>query len=308
MKIMVTGGFGFVGSHVTDELINLGHTVLAMDNLCSGVAENLKARENLYPVIGDISDPELVDQTVEFFKPDYIFHAAVNCITYPIDVQKDIATNIIGTVNIVNAAKKYGVKRITYLQTALIYGSHNRPDNPFRLDQQLNPNSSYAITKAAAESFIRHSGLDYVSFRLENHYGQRNINGAAPAFYKRLSSGQKCTIAPDRRGFIFIKDSVPLFVKACLGEGDAGVYHVSAGYDNSILEFYETMCDIMNIHQEYELITDVKPTTLSVEDSKTRSMFDWRPTHDLYEGLVQTIAWYEANGVDKFYTHLKRAV
>jgi len=306
MKVYCAGAAGFICSHVIDQLLLEGNEVFALDNFTSGSWNNIPSRDNLIIMAGDIRDIDLVYRTMDMFKPDVILHAAINPITHPIDVKEDIDVNINGTVNLINAAKKYNVSRVIYLQTALVYGSHFQFD-PFPLTQPLNPNSSYAITKAAAESFIRHSGLDYISFRIENHYGPRNLSGAAPVFFKLIKEGKYPKVTQDRRGFVFIKDTVPLIIKACNMIGAAGIYHVSAGRDNSIIEFYEEMCKILNVIPQYTLL-DNPPTTLSVDDSKTREVFDWKPTHDLYEGLVQTIAWYEANGVEKTYTHLEKAV
>src|SRR5436309_2887739 len=176
MKIMVTGGCGQVGSHVAEELLAKGVEVLAVDNFATGRPEHLLRHPQLTFVEGTIADPELVMRLVAGFRPDVIVHTAASY-RDPLDWYSDVMTNVVGMINLVRAAKDNAVQRFIYFQTALCYGV--KPlQSPIRLDHPKNPgNSSYAISKTAAEDYLALSGLDYVTFRLANVIGPRNVSG-----------------------------------------------------------------------------------------------------------------------------------
>ena len=133
---------------------------------------------------------------------------------------------------------KSNIKRIIYFQTALCYGL--KPlEQPITLDHPILPRgSSYAISKTAGEDYIHLSGLDFVTFRLANAYGPRNISGPLPTFYKRLTSDLKCFVMDTRRDFIYIDDMVSCIMSAIDGKGK-GTYHISSGSDFSIQELFD---------------------------------------------------------------------
>ena len=165
MRILVTGACGQVGSHVAEMLLERGDEVLGIDNLATGRREHLAWHPKLKVEIGSIADKALVDRLVGEFKPDVLVHTAASY-KDPADWYNDNLTNVVGGAHLVLAAKKNKVGRFIYFQTALIYGV--KPQHqPIRLDHPRNPaNSSYAISKGAAEDYLEISGLDYVTFRL----------------------------------------------------------------------------------------------------------------------------------------------
>src|SRR5207244_3821868 len=117
------------------------------------------------------------------FKPEIVVHAAASY-KDPENWKEDVLTNVLGTSNVVKESIKSHVKRVIYFQTSLCYGKPQTA--PITLEHRVNPESSYAISKTAAEQYIALSGLDFISFRLANVYGPRNISGPLPTFFKRL--------------------------------------------------------------------------------------------------------------------------
>ncbi|MBV8157098.1 MAG: NAD-dependent epimerase/dehydratase family protein, partial [Dyella sp.] len=204
MKVFVTGGCGQIGSHIIELLLERGDQVVAIDNLATGRREHLRDHANLEVIIDTIADKALIDRVIGEFKPDAIVHTAASY-KDPEDWYNDTLTNCVGGTNLIHAAKANGVGRFIYFQTALCYGV--KPlQQPIRLDHpKLPANSSYAISKTVTEDYLEISGIDYVSFRLANVIGPRNVSGPLPIFFDRLTQGKKCFVTKARRDFVFVK-------------------------------------------------------------------------------------------------------
>ena len=200
MNIIVTGGLGQIGSHVTELLLKRGDNVLVIDNLATGRKEHLRPHERLNIVYNSIAKKEIIHEIFEEYKPEVVVHAAASY-KNPNDWYSDNLTNSVGGANIVQVSKTFGVKRFIYFQTALCYGQ--KPiEQPITLNHSRNPSgSSYAITKTVNELFIELSGIDYVTFRLANVVGPRNVAGPLPIFYQRLKDKKKCFVTKSRRDF-----------------------------------------------------------------------------------------------------------
>ena len=260
MKVLITGGSGFVGSHTADRLLADGHDVFVIDNFSTGRRDNLREHERLTVLEGTIADRELVDKAFTDFKPEIVVHAAASY-KDPEAWEEDVDTNITGTINIVRASKAANVKRIIYFQTALCYGLHPI-EQPITFNHPLysgkyEGGSSYAISKTGGEQYIELSGMDFVSFRLANAYGPRNISGPLPTFYSRLTAGKACFVMDTRRDFIYIQDLVDCVEKAVHGEGSRGYYHISTGSDYSIKELFDSTLDDLEIKLDKEV--EVRP-------------------------------------------------
>ena len=247
MRVLVTGGAGFIGSHLVDRLLARSDDVLVIDNYATGRRDNLpKTAGGLTVVEGDVADAGLVAETFVEFRPDAVVHAAASY-KDPDDWATDAATNVVGTANVVQASITAGVGRFIYLQTALCYGLHPL-EQPITLDHPLLPGaSSYAISKTAGERYVALSPLSWLSFRLANAYGPRNLSGPLPTFYSRLTSGKPCFVMDTRRDFVFVTDLIDLLEKALDGLGGTGAYHVSSGGDYAIRELFEATVDALGI-------------------------------------------------------------
>jgi UDP-glucose 4-epimerase len=171
MKVLITGGAGFIGSHLADRLLARGDSVLVIDNYATGRRDNLAPHARLTTIAGTIADGSLVERVFAEFRPDQVVHAAASY-KDPMNWTEDSLTNVVGTAQIVRAAQQMKVARLIYFQTALCYGL--RPlEQPITLNHPLRPEgSSYAITKTAGEGYVQLSGLNWMSFRLANASGR----------------------------------------------------------------------------------------------------------------------------------------
>lgn len=310
MKVLITGGAGFIGSHLADRLLARGDEIMVIDNYATGRRDNLTPQPGLTVVEGTIADAELVNRAFDAFKPEVVVHAAASY-KDPEDWAEDARTNVVGTSNVVKAAKRVGIRRIIYFQTALCYGL--KPlEQPITLNHPILPDgSSYAISKTAGEQYVTLGELDSISFRLANAYGPRNLSGPLPTFYSRLTTGKPCFAMNTRRDFIYVQDLVDVVVKALDGRGHKGFYHISSGGDYSIKELFDATVKAMGIKLENEVeVRERHPDdvfTILLDPSKTNQDFDWKISTPLEEGVARAIAYYQEHGISQTFTHLKGA-
>lgn len=309
MKVLITGGAGFIGSHLTDQLLARGDKVLVIDNFATGRRDNLTPHDNLTLVEGTIADTDLVDKLFAEFAPDVVIHAAA-AYRDPDDWAEDARTNVLGTVAVVLAAKRSGVKRLIYFQTALGYGL--KPvEQPITINYPLKPEgSSYAISKTSGENYVELGGMDFISFRLANAYGPRNLSGPLPTFYQRLTANKPCFVMDTRRDFIYIDDLVAVVMKSIDGQGEPGYYHISSGADYSIKELFDATVQALDIKLSQPV--EVRPRnpddayTILLDPSKTNTMFEWKVETPLEAGVRAAIEWYQRNDITQTFTHLKQ--
>ena len=306
MNVLITGGAGFIGSHLAERLLARGDEVLVIDNFATARRDNLVPRDGLTIVEGSIVDRAVVESAFARAEPEVVAHAAA-AYKDPDAWPEDAATNVVGTTNVVQAAQQTGVGRLVYFQTALCYGLHPL-EQPITLDHPLRPEeSSYAISKTAGESYIRLSSLDWVSFRLANAYGPRNVSGPLPTFFHRLTSGKSVFVMDTRRDFIYVQDLIDLVVMAVDGTG-SGVYHASSGADYSIQELYDATVRAIGIDVPDVEVRERNPDdayTILLDPSRTRSDFGWEPKTSLEEGVRAAVEYYREFGIEETYTHLK---
>ncbi len=309
MKVLVTGGAGFIGSHLSDRLLARGDTVLVIDNFATGRRDNVPADQPSYTLIeGDIADADLVRRTFAAFEPEVVVHAAASY-KDPNDWERDALTNVVGTANVAREALVARVRRLIYLQTALCYGLHPL-EQPITLTHPVRPDaSSYSISKTAAEQYIALSGIDFISFRLANAYGPRNLSGPLPTFYSRLTTGRPCFVMDTRRDFVYVSDLVDVLVKAIDGTGRRGAYHVSSGADYAIKELFDATVAALGVTLDAPV--EVRPRneddafTILLDPSATNQDFDWTVSVPLEIGVARAIDYYRTFGISDTYTHLK---
>ena len=307
MKTLITGGLGQIGSHVAEMMLERGDEVVVIDNLATGRREHLVDHPRLKVVIDTIADRDLVYGLVEDFRPDAVVHAACSY-KDPDDWYNDTLTNCVGGANIVDASKRNGVKRFIYFQTALCYGLKPQ-EQPITLNHPRNPEgSSYAISKTANELYLELSGIDFVTFRLANVIGPRNVAGPLPIFYQRLKDGKKCFITKSRRDFVFVKDLARTVVQACDGVGN-GAYHFSSGGDVAITELYDAVVKAMGLSEYPEPeVRDLGPDdvfSILLDPSHTFADYGIIAFTPIETTVAEAIRYYQQHGTLGEYTHLR---
>lgn len=305
MNVFITGGAGFIGSHIADKLLARGNRVSVIDNFSTGRRDNLTEHKNLTVHEESICDAETLDKIVKNFAPDIVVHAAASY-KDPENWLEDSLTNVAGTANVCTSAIAAGAKRIIYFQTALCYGL--KPlEQPITLDHPILPGgSSYAISKTAGEEYIHLSGLDYITFRLANAYGPRNISGPLPTFYHRLTNDKPCFVMDTRRDFVYVDDMIRCILQAIDGVG-TGTYHLSSGSDYSIKELFDATTGSLGLDIDVEERPRQPDDVYSIllDPARTKSDFGWEVEVPLEQGVNDTIEYYKAFGIEETYTHLK---
>jgi UDP-glucose 4-epimerase len=306
MKIFITGGAGFIGSTLADHLVARGENVAVIDNYETGRRDNLAPHPNLTVIEGSITDGPRMRAAICDFKPDLVVHAAASY-KDPNNWEGDALTNTVGTAIVAQAAKAAGTSRFIYFQTALCYGL--KPlEQPITLGHPILPaGSSYSISKTAGEQYIELAGLDYVTFRLANAYGPRNLSGPLPTFFQRLTLGQPCFVMDTRRDFIFVEDLVECVLHAVDGKG-SGAYHISSGSDYSIKELFDETVAALRINLERPVeVRQRSPDdayTILLDPSRTTKDFGWGIRTSLKDGVQRAIDWYKEHGITQTFTHL----
>lgn len=297
MKVMVTGGAGFIGSHLVELLLAEDLEVHILDNMISGHRENVPSLAVLHQF--DICSKEAAE-VIQSVQPDIVFHLAAQA-----DVGKSIEkpaydadVNIMGTLNILEACKKASVKKIIFASTSAVYG--NFQTERINEEDPALPISYYGLSKYAAESYIRLfsqlHGLSYTILRYGNVYGPRQKpkgeGGVVAVFLENIKKGIPLKVHGDgnqSRDFIYVKD-VAKANFAAMRNGDQGTYHVSTGNRTSINQLLNELEGIHGtsfpvIHTNARL-GDIKHSCLSNEEAK-RSLH-WRPECQVQAGLKET--------------------
>lgn len=306
MRVLVTGGAGFIGSHITDAYIKSGHEVAVADNLSVGKRENVASGAKFYQV--DITDYEALKRVVDEFKPEVInHHAAQKSVTASVaDPVADATINIIGGLNLLNLAKEYGVKRIIFASTGgAIYGEAKEMPTPETYSPK--PEAPYGITKLSFENYLRffaaNFGLKTVILRYSNVYGPRQDPygeaGVVAIFTKKLLEGKQAVIFGDgeqTRDFVYVADVVEANIKA-LEKGDSEVINIGTAKEISVNEVYDTINKMIGAGFKARRET-ARPGELRrsvIDNIKAAKILDWRPKFKFNQGVARTIAWFEKN-------------
>lgn len=297
MKTVVTGGAGFIGSHLSDALLGEGHEVHVLDNLSSGRSEWVPADAHLHQT--DLTGSG-IEKLIGQLRPDVVFHHAAQA-----DVQRsiddpafDADVNITGTVRLLEACRRHGIRRFVFASTSGVYGDNERP--LLSENDAPAPISYYGHSKLTAEGYIRIFnrlyGLPYTIFRYGNVYGPRQTpkgeGGVVAVFMERLRLGQPLGIHGDgeqTRDFIYVGDVVAANLAAAGAAGN-GIYHVSTGRGTSIRNLAEQLLSLhgKNIPVRY---TQPRPGDIRhscLDNSKAGSELNWSPRFGIEEGLRET--------------------
>ncbi len=306
MRFLITGGAGCLGANLIEEYLAQGDEILVIDNFATGSREALAASPRLEIVDGTITDRQLVDAAFARFAPTHVIHGAASY-KDPNDWREDVATNVTGTINTVEAARHVGVKRFVYLQTALCYG---RPERvPIPVDHPTRPFTSYGISKTAGEAYLAISDLPWVSLRLANITGPRLAIGPIPTFYKRLKRGQRCFCTDTVRDFLDISDFLALMRIVLRDDAPTGIFNVSTGEGHTIAEVFNTVaaCLGITLPQPVPIVPPAADDIPAVvlDPSRTRAALGWRAELGLSESITHMVRWYDTYGVTAIHSHLQ---
>lgn len=302
MRITVTGGAGFIGSHLVDRLIEDGHTVQVIDNLYTGNKEFVHSKAQFVEL--DIRDPKLYS-VLEEFRPDYIFHEAAQTevSTSMSDPMLDCDINLMGLINLLNAAVKLDVKKFLMPSSAAVYG--NLDTLPLNEEMIGNPSSFYGLTKLTTEHYLRiyHEafGLPYICYRYSNVFGPRQGNGGEGGvisiFAKAIVQGSPIIIYGDgkqTRDFIYVDDVVEANILG-MQHQVTGIYNVSTGVSSSVNllvdEFRNISGKDIEVVYDKPRLGDIRDSVLATDKSEKELLFTAK--YNLHDGLIKTYEYFK---------------
>ncbi|MCW3116371.1 MAG: UDP-glucose 4-epimerase [Chitinophagaceae bacterium] len=310
MKSLVTGGAGFIGAHVTNELIRMGHQVVVLDDLSGGFKENVNPGAKF--VEGSILDNELIQKLFADEQFDYVYHLAAYAAEGLSHFIKrfNYTNNLIGSVNLINESIRNKVKCFVFTSSIAVYG---KGQLPMREELVPTPEDPYGVAKYAVELELKVShemfGLDYVIFRPHNVYGEyqnigdryRNVVGI---FMNQLMQGKQLSVFGDgmqTRAFSYIGDLAP-HIAQCINNPKAlnEVINIGADKNYTVLELATAVMNAMNIKGELRRLPSRNEVLHAYSDhSKAYSIFGKAADTDLNEGLKKMSEWAKAVGIRK---------
>ena len=308
MRLLITGGGGCLGSNLIETYLPQGHEILVIDNFATGRREVLPAIPGLTLVEGSIADRALVERVFTRFEPSHVIHSAA-AYKDPQDWREDAATNIHGTINVIEAARHAGVVRFINFQTALCYG---RPEIvPIPIDHPTRPFTSYGISKTAGEAYLSISDLPWVSLRLANISGPRLAIGPIPTFYKRLKAGQSCFCTDAVRDFLDMSDFLEIMKLVLREDAPNGLFNVSTGEGNTIKDVFDAVAAHLGIAPTVPVpIVPCGPDDVPavvLDPKHTENVLGWRAKLGFAETIARMLRWYDAHGVSAIHSHLRSA-
>ncbi|MDD9266599.1 NAD-dependent epimerase/dehydratase family protein [Paenibacillus sp. GCM10023248] len=307
MKILVTGGAGFIASHIVDLLVDLGHYVAILDNFSTGKNENVNARAKVYKM--DILDDRTADIFLEF-EPDIVIHHAAQ-----IDIQSsikdpafDATTNIVGTVKLLENCKKTGVKKIIYASSAAVYGDPRYL--PVDEYHPVRPLSYYGISKHTPEHYIEvfstQNDIDYTILRYANVYGTRQDpkgeGGVVSIFIDKIMDKAQPIIFGDgeqTRDFIYVKDVARANI-AALDKGSKGIYNISCNTQTSVNELLNMISEASNVKvvPGYREVRSGDILHSFLDNTSAMKDLNWEPRYSLRDGLQETCDYYLTHSIN----------
>jgi nucleoside-diphosphate-sugar epimerase len=306
---LVTGGAGFIGSHLTEELVRRGHQVRVADNLSTGKRSNLDHVSGAEFLEGDLADLDFAHRAVRGC--DYVLHQAA-IPSVPRSVKDPIASNranVDGTLNVLVASRDAGIKRFVFAGSSSAYG--DTPTLPKREDMPSSPLSPYALQKVVGEQYLqmfrRLYGLETVSIRYFNVFGPRQdpsspYSGVISVFASALIENRSPKIYGDgeqTRDFTYVANVVDGVLRACEAPGASGeVINVATGGRISLNELFRTMRELVgaSVDPTYEesRAGDVRDSQADI--TKARAILNYEPIVSFEEGLRRTVEWYRTAG------------
>ena len=305
-KILVTGGAGFIGSHVVDLFVSQGYEVVIVDDLSTGRASNLNPAAKFYQI--DIRDPKIRD-IFDIERPDYVSHHAAQ-----MDVRRSVAqplfdadVNILGSINLIECAKAFTVKRFIYISTGgAVYGE---PETlPCDESHPINPICQYGASKHTVEHYLYmyhvNYGLKYTVLRYPNVFGPRQDPhgeaGVVAIFTGKMLLGEPVVINGDgeqTRDFVFVGDCARANYLAVTTDHEPGIYNIGWGRPTSINEIFTNLVKITNYTHPvaYGPAKVGETRHIYLNAAKANKDLEWSPTITLEDGLRETVEYFKTS-------------
>jgi len=307
ISCLVTGGAGFIGSHLAEELVRRDLAVRVLDNFSTGRRENLASfRDRIELVTGDIRDLTTCRKAAA--GTEFVFHQAA-LVSVPLSIEDPFLTedvNVRGTLNVLWAAKEAGVRRLVFASSTAVYGDD--PVQPKTESMQGVPLSPYALSKwigeRYCEAFSRIYGLLTVGLRYFNVYGPRQdphsqYAAAIPIFITRMLAGERPVIYGDgsqTRDFVYVGDVVEANILAAEADGVSGeVFNIASASSLSVVSLVRGINEILG-EAHVPIFEPPRPGDIrhsAADIGKAREKLGYRPSHDLRVGLEKTISWHQ---------------
>jgi UDP-glucose 4-epimerase len=307
MRILVTGGAGFIGSHVVDRFVERGHEVAVLDNLSSGFRTLLNPAARFFEV--DLTDAAAVERCVAAFRAEVVDHHAAQ-----IDVRRsvddpvfDAGTNIIGALHLLQSCTRHGVRKFVYGSTGgALYGEGRQL--PATEEHPVNPEAPYGVSKHTLEHYLYLwkllHGLDYTVLRYPNVYGPRqNPHGEAGVnaiFIGLMLEGERPRIfgtGEQVRDYLYVMDVVEANELA-LSRGSGGMMNLGTGVATSVNDIFRELRGILAFEGEpiYEAPRPGEVQRIYLDAGRAREVLGWQPRTSFHDGLVETVAWSRRTG------------
>ncbi|MBI4686481.1 MAG: SDR family oxidoreductase [Nitrospirae bacterium] len=305
MKVVVTGGAGFIGSHITDKLINNGDEVVIVDDLSTGRQENINGKAKFYKI--DIQSPEL-ESIFEKEHPDYVCHQAAQkdvriSVSDPI---YDARINILGTLNLLQNCIKYNVKKVVFASTGgAIYGEQEV--FPVPETHPTRPISPYGVAKLVAEHYLYYYktiyGLDYVSLRYANVYGPRQDPhgeaGVVAIFIQKMLNGEQPIINGDgeqTRDFVYVDDVARANILAIRNNSSENVFNIGTGIETTVTQLFIRIRESVapSIEEKHGVAKEGEQLRSVIDFTQAKKILKWEPIVSLDEGLEKTLVYFKS--------------
>ncbi len=307
-SVLVTGGAGFIGSHVAEELVNRGHRVTVLDDLTGGFVDNVVNGARL--IKGSINDADLVNALFDREQFQYVFHLAAYAAEGLSHFIKrfNYDNNLIGSVNLINASINTGVKRFVFTSSIAVYGSS--PELPMTEETAAHPEDSYGIAKLAVEQELKVCkqmfDLDYVIFRPHNVYGERQNIGdkyrnVVGIFMNQILQNKPMTIFGDgtqTRAFSYVGEVAPIIAESIeVPAARNQVFNIGADQPYSVSELAKAVAKAMKVgHDIIHLPARNEVLNAYSSHEKIQRVFGTRKPHSLEEGLSRMARWVKQCG------------
>ncbi len=303
MKVLVTGGGGFIGSHIVDRLLDEGYEVVVVDDLSTGKEKNINIKTNFYKL--NIQDSEL-ESIFQKERPDYVNHHAAQ-----MDVRRSVSnpifdakTNVLGTINLLQNCVKYKVKKVIYASSGgAVYGEQQTFPAPET--HPIRPISPYGITKLVGEHYLYYYkavyGLAYTVLRYANVCGPRQDPlgeaGVVAIFIRKMLNGEQPIINGDgeqTRDFVYVEDVVEANILAMMNNTTDSVFNIGTGIETSINQIFNLLREIINpsIDVKYGPPQNGEQRRSVIEYTRAKKTLHWEPETSLIKGLEKTCKYF----------------